>query len=103
MIYILPIITAMLLVLGQGLWKYGIKLSGEELTTGLLFSSKIFHFFFQKWILLGFFAYGLATIAYFVALSRYQYSLVQTIIISFSLIFSMVIASLLFSEKLSTV
>jgi drug/metabolite transporter (DMT)-like permease len=103
MVFIYTAITAILLSLGQALWKIAALkfplhqkdgLSSFEATTKVLLS---YHF------ILGAIIYVLATLLYLWLFSKYPFFIVQITLVSFAIVFSLTIATLLFRENISLI
>ena len=103
MLIIQSVFIGLLIVAGQTLWKIGITKIGSGMSLADLFSSSVTKIFLSPWILAGILAYGLATIAYMVLLSKYEYTNLQTLVGSSSLVFTFLIASIFFEEKISLI
>ncbi len=90
-----------MIVAAQSLWKQAISKAGENFNLDYIFSKKFFSFILSPYLLGGLIIYALATLLYFFALSKYPYSIVQTIVVSSSLIFTFASAHLLFHESIT--
>lgn len=102
MVIVFSILIALLIVTGQALWKAavtGITDNHMQLmsSAGFLYLVKSPKLYF------GVLVYGLATLGYITLLSKYKYFQVQSIVVGGSLIFTLVIAHLLFHEQASVV
>lgn len=99
MIYILGVIVASLLVLGQSFWK-----SGSSEIAQASFSENPINFiasYLNVKILGGLLIYGATTILYIWLLSKYRYSTLQAIIIPTSLILTFFVANSFFKEDIT--
>lgn len=103
MTYVLSGIVALMLVAGQLLWKLGIERTEGGLSSSLLMSREVFSFIFSPFILGGFAVYILATVLYMYLLGRYDYSVIQSLVIPLSLIFAYIVAGLFFKERILTI
>ena len=103
MLYLLGILVALSLVLGQALWKIGVEHAHLELSAKYLFTHKVFDLISSPYILGGTLIYILATLMYLGLLAKYQYSLVQGLVVPLSLIAAFVLARFVFHERLSPV
>jgi drug/metabolite transporter (DMT)-like permease len=99
MIYILTAITALLLVSGQSLW----KMAASNLDKGSPLVQSLFKVLFTPQFLMGAFLYIIATLIYVWLFSKYNYSVVQLSLISFSILLSSAIAILFFKETFSII
>ncbi|SFB35977.1 EamA family transporter [Clostridium frigidicarnis] len=94
MVYILLTINIILLVLGQTLWKIGVKKVSMELSIkGLIEIMK------NPYILGGLFIYGFATIIWLYILSKEELSMVYPIQ-SLCYVLTLLIAIILFKESI---
>jgi undecaprenyl phosphate-alpha-L-ara4N flippase subunit ArnE len=103
MVYVLGLIVALQLVVGQSLWKLGTERSGFTLSADYLLSSKVWSFVFSPFTIAGLLIYAIATVLYMGMLSKYQYSIVQGVVVPLSLIFAFAIARFFFHERVSLV
>ena len=90
-----------MIVAGQVLWKVGIEKKSDAIDLGTVLSPYIFKIIFSPYILLGVLSYGLATLSYMLLLSRYDYTDLQTVVVSSSLITTFITASLFFDENIN--
>lgn len=100
--YLLSVIFAGLLVTAQTSWKLGVDNVGSPFKSDLTILSAI-RFLFSPLVLAGMVLYIVATLLYMYLLSRYEFSLVQSLAIPLSLIFSIVVAVSFFDEHLTLV
>jgi drug/metabolite transporter (DMT)-like permease len=103
MMYLLGIATALQIILAQTLWKQALKNLKQPFDKSFILSWDIFKFAFSFYVLLGVCVYILATITFFVLLSKYKYASAQTIVVVSSLIFTYLSATLIFDEHLKLV
>ncbi len=102
MILVASLLVALLLVVGQALWKGAVsdveKLHAELFTLGgiedLLRSPKLY---------LGMFTYAVATVGYIYLLSKFKYFQVQSIVVGGSLVLTLMVASVIFHEHITLV
>lgn len=99
MIYALSILFAALLVFAQSSWKIGVELTKSS--SGGTGFRQIFTTLISVNFVLGAFIYVLATLLYLYLVSRYQFSTVQTLAIPLSLIFSIIVAGVVFNEHIT--
>lgn len=100
MIYLLGVLVAGLLVLGQSFWKSGSTEVSEAnfLENPINFIASYLNFK----ILVGLLIYGATTILYIWLLSKYRYSTLQAIIIPASLVLTFFVANSFFKEEITT-
>ncbi len=103
MVYLLTALVASMIVFAQVLWKLGVESVTYRLDIATLFSRGVFELIFSPFIVVGVIIYGVAAILYMLLLGRYDYSIVQSLVIPLTLIVSYVIASLVFKEKISLI
>jgi drug/metabolite transporter (DMT)-like permease len=103
MLYLLGIATALQIILAQTLWKLALKNLHEPFDKGFILSWSMLKFAFSFYVLLGVFVYILATITFFVLLSKYKYASAQTIVVVSSLIFTYLSATIIFDEHLKLI
>jgi drug/metabolite transporter (DMT)-like permease len=101
--YVLGILVAIQLVIGQGLWKIATEKSGFTLSPHYLFSHQILKFIFSPYTLAGMTIYILATLLYMGMLAKYQYSAVQGLVVPLSLITAFAVAKFFFHDRLSVI
>jgi|GEM_PF-2765523 len=97
--YILSITTAILIVSAQSSWKHMMSSLGKISSLSDLFTKK-YQIIFSPYFYLGIILYILATLLYFTLLSRFQFSVVQAIVVAGSLVISFIVASVLFKEHI---
>lgn len=90
-----------MIVAAQSLWKQAISRVGKEFTLNYILSRKFFYFLLSPYLLGGLVVYAIATVLYFLALSKFPYSIVQTVVVSSSLIFTFVSARFIFHESIT--
>lgn len=100
--YILSLVFAAMLVVAQTSWKRAVD-AAQSPFHGNLSVSTFVRFIFSPLVLLGIVIYALAVFLYMYLLSKYQFSLIQSMVIPTSLIFSIFVAVTLFGESLSYV
>lgn len=100
--YILSLLFASLLVAAQSSWKVAVNSDGNPFNRTLSLISVI-KFMFTPLVLMGIALYLMATLLYFYLLSKYRFSMVQSIAIPMSLIFSLMVATAFFGEQLSLI
>lgn len=96
MIIILTAIVALMLSAAQALWRVAARRDGITLAT----LPKVL---FSPYFIAGAALYVVATLVYLYLQSKYDFSHVQAILVSLSLIASFTIAYIFFSEKFTTV
>lgn len=101
MVYVLGLLVALQLVLGQSLWKIGTERSGFELSAAYLSSGRLWGFLLSPFTLSGLLMYSVATVLYMGMLAKYQYSIVQGIVVPLALIMAFLVARSFFDEKLT--
>jgi len=99
MIYIYGILVAVQIVIGQVLWKVGVEKTHFVLTKDYILSTEMFKFIFSPYIIFGFLFYSVATLLYMSLLSKFQYTNLQAVVVSSSLIATFIFANLLFNEN----
>lgn len=95
MFYIYTLIAAVLLVAAQSFWKNASSSLGVSLSLKTLYSLIVTPSF-----LVGALLYVLATLIYIWLFSKYPYFSVQITLITFSVIFTLLVARLVFKEDL---
>lgn len=85
------------------MWKIGLDKANFVFSPRAIFSWDFAMIIFSPAIIIGFLSYGLATILYMVLLSKFEYTNLQAVVVSSSLLFTFIAASLLFGEKISAV
>jgi drug/metabolite transporter (DMT)-like permease len=103
MLYVLGLLTALQIVAAQTLWKYGLAKVGFTPTAHYIFSAQIVKAVFSPLVFGGIVLYGLATICFFILLSKYEYANAQTVVVVSSLTFTFLSALLIFNEKFNPV
>jgi drug/metabolite transporter (DMT)-like permease len=103
MLYILGILVAIQLVIGQTLWKVGAERAHFKVTPDYLLSHRAVEFLFSPLVLLGFAIYAIATLLYLGMLAKYEYSLVQGLVVPLSLLMAFGIGRFFFHDKLSII
>lgn len=101
MIYLLGLTIALLIVTGQVLWKLGLERVDLALSLKTFFTWEFVAILFSPAILAGIVSYGFATVLFMVLLSKFEYTSLQAVVVSSSLIFTFVAAFILFGEKIS--
>lgn len=99
MIYIYGILVAVQIVIGQVLWKLGAEKTQFVLTKDYIFSPDIFKFIFSPYIIIGIIFYGVATVLYMSLLAKFEYTSLQAVVVTSSLISTFIMANLVFNEK----
>jgi multidrug transporter EmrE-like cation transporter len=95
---LLYFVVASLIVIGQGLWKFGIdKMALDSANNDLL--GNLLALITQPFIILGLLIYGVATILYMYVLGKYQYGASYAAIVSLSLIFATATSVFFFHER----
>ena len=104
MIYVFSALFAVFIVLGQSLWKIGIERSPIKLDSIQgLFSREAINLVLSPYMIVGFAVYGFATLIYITLISRYDYSLVQSLTIPLTLICAYFVAGIFFKEQIITI
>lgn len=103
MIYLLGALVAFQLVLGQVLWKGAVDKYSFALTPSYLGSREFLSFIFSPQVLIGFVIYGVATLSFMALLGKFQYSSVQAVVVSTSLVFAFAASAVIFHERHSAV
>lgn len=103
MSYVLSAVVAMLLVAGQSLWKLGVERLPTSFGVGMFMSKDVFSFILSPFIIAGFVVYAVATLMYMFLLDKYDYSLIQSLVIPFSLMVAYLVASVFFKEKIALI
>lgn len=100
MILLAALIIASLLVLSQSVWKSAIdnQLGNLVFNFDFLFSMEFIKFVFSLKILAGLAMYGVATLIFFYALSKYNYFQVQSVVVASSIILTFLMARFYFGE-----
>ncbi len=88
-----------MIVAGQVLWKIGVEKITSTDDNINIFSSQIVKIISSPYIILGVISYGIATLLYMVLLSKYEYTNLQAVVVSSSLVTTFIAASLFFNEK----
>jgi len=103
MLYIETIITALLLAAGQSLWKMAALKFPIYQNEGLSLFVSGFKTLFSVYFISGAFLYVLATLIYLWLFSKYPFYTVQVSLVSFSIIFSLIISRFIFKESVSLI
>lgn len=103
MIYLLGAIVAFQLVLGQVLWKSAVDKHSFALTPEYVFSRQFVTFVLSWQVVLGLLIYGLATLLFMALLGKFQYSSVQAVVVSASLVFTFAASAVIFHERHSAI
>ena len=103
MFYLLGILVAIQLVVGQALWKIGTQQAEFILSYDYIASGKILKFIFLPATLIGMIVYASATLMYMGVLSKYPYSAAQGLILPASLIFAFIVARVFFHDRISLI
>lgn len=101
MFYLLSILVAAQLVLGQTFWKIGASQASFTPSLSYIFSERGLKFFLSPYILGGAFIYIVATVIYMGMLAKYEYSAVQGAVLPLSLVAAFIVARFFFGEKLT--
>jgi drug/metabolite transporter (DMT)-like permease len=96
--YLLIPLISMLLITAQASWGHFIKT--EKPFSGSVIEI-IGHFITSPLFWFGALLYGLATIAYFLSLSQYQFFMVQTTVTALAILLSVALSKILFHEVLT--
>jgi drug/metabolite transporter (DMT)-like permease len=99
MIYIFGLIVALQIVAGQALWKLAVAKYSFEPNMHYLASRQFIAFLFSPQVVLGVLIYAFATLSFMAMLSRYQYSSVQAITVTASLILTFLASVYIFREQ----
>jgi drug/metabolite transporter (DMT)-like permease len=103
MLYIQTIITALLLAAGQSLWKMAALKFPIYQNEGLSLFVSGFKTLFSVYFISGAFLYILATLIYLWLFSKYPFYAVQVSLVSFSIIFSLIISRFIFKESVALI
>jgi drug/metabolite transporter (DMT)-like permease len=99
-LYILGVLTALQLVVAQGLWKSSLTAHHFELSRHYLLSRDFVTLLLSPGVLIGGVIYVVATVLYFGLLAKYPYALVQSLILASSLIFAFLASAFIFHERI---
>jgi len=99
MLYIYGILIAVQIVLGQVLWKIGVGKTHFVLTKKFILSDGFLKTITSPYIIVGVLSYGLATLLFMAMLGKYQYTNLQAVVVSSSLITTFLAAIVIFHEK----
>lgn len=103
MIYVLSVLFAGLIILGQSLWKISIEKTPIQFNITFLLSREMLKIVLSIPMIAGFIAYGIATLIYLLLIGKYDYSLVQSLTIPLTLIIAYIIASVFFKETIAVI
>lgn len=103
MIYVYGALIAVQIVLGQVLWKMGAEKAHLNLTKDFILSQELIKFLLTPYILLGIFSYASATLIFMAMLAKHEYTHLQAIVVSSSLLFTFIAAVALFNEKVTII
>lgn len=92
------LITALLIVSGQVLWKSAV-VELEQKNIELLSTAGLFELVTTYKLLAGMVVYLIATIAFIVLLSRFNYFQVQSVVVGSSLVMTLLAAMVMFGER----
>jgi multidrug transporter EmrE-like cation transporter len=101
--YVMGFVVAALLVVGQGLWKIAVNNAHLELTASYLLSRRSLELLGSPFLWAGLTVYAAATVLYMGMLAKYDYSVVQSMVVPLALIVAFIVARFFFNERLSTV
>lgn len=101
MLYLLGVVVALMIVCAQALWKSGVVAAGVSLSHPSV--ADLLRVVLSLKIIGGVVLYGLAAVMYIAMLAKFPYFAVQTLVVPATIIFTMIIAQLLFHEKISTI
>lgn len=101
MFYVLAVMVALQLVVGQSLWKLATEKADFSLSAQYIFSTQVFRFLFSPYFIAGCVIYVVATLLYMGLLAKYQYSTVQGAVVPLSLIMAFLIGRAFFHDRLS--
>ncbi|HBG81386.1 TPA: hypothetical protein DDW69_00940 [candidate division CPR2 bacterium] len=99
--YLLSAITALLLAIGQSLWKLSAAAFNNQGDESLI--KAISKVIFTPNFIIGAFLYIVATMLYLWLFSKYPFYAVQILLVSFSLIFSLLVSNFIFKEQINLV
>jgi len=100
MVVFFAIITALLIVCGQALWKAAV-VSVTDAHIHLLSSEGLLHLLKSPRLYLGVLVYGVATVCYILLLGKYKYFQVQSLVVGGSLVLTLALAALVFHEHIN--
>lgn len=101
MVYILGLLVSLQIIAGQVLWKIGIEKSN------FIFSFKsdklldLITMLLSPFIIAGVLFYVSATVMFVALLSKFEYTSLQAVVVSTSLMFTFIAANLIFDESYS--
>jgi len=101
MLYVHGVLVAVQIVLGQVLWKIGVEKNHFELTKKFIFSDEFLKAMLSPYIILGVISYGIATLLFMGLLGKYQYTNLQAVVVSSSLITTFLASVVIFNEKVN--
>ena len=101
MMYVLGLLVAAQLVIGQALWKVGVQGLNMELSVDYFRSGRVWHLLTSPYLIGGSIVYIVATLLYLFMLAKYPYSTVQGLVVPIALIIAFAIARWVFHEHLS--
>lgn len=101
MLFIYGILIAIQIVLGQVLWKTGAEKYTFVLSKDFITSKDFISFILSPFIIIGVVSYASATIIFMAMLAKYDYTNLQSIVVSSSLVLTFMAAILLFDEKIT--
>lgn len=101
MIYIFGLLVAIQIITGQVLWKIGVEKTNFQFAKNYIFSDHLLKVFINPYIIGGVIFYSFATILFMALLSKYEYTSLQAVVVSSSLIFTFTAAAVLFGEAVS--
>ncbi len=99
MIYLFGPLVALQLVVGQALWKAAVDRYGFSLSREYLTSHQFLTFLFSPLVIGGVVVYVVATLSYLAMLAKFQYSSVQAVVVSASLLLTFVASAAIFHER----
>lgn len=100
MVYIFGLLVSLLIVTGQVLWKAGLDKSNFVFSQKTVLSWDFFGVLFSPFIIAGVLSYGIATVLFMALLSKFEYTNLQAVVVSSSLLFTFVAAAMIFNEKI---
>lgn len=102
MVLMSGLLTALLIVIGQALWKQAVQ-NTTKAHFNIASVDGALKVLFSFPLIIGLFVYALATALYIYFLSKYKYYQIQSIVVGSSLIFTFLASSIFFKEHASVI
>jgi drug/metabolite transporter (DMT)-like permease len=103
MIYVFGLLVSLLIVSGQVLWKAGLERTAFVFSKKSVLTWDFLGVLLSPYIIAGVLSYAIATVLFMALLSKFEYTSLQAIVVSSSLMFTFIAAAMLFNEKIALI